>query len=80
MPLPDRQRLDEYAAKGIDLGRRTLKIAPEQLQARALDKTGRRAEGGPRVLTAAPGAGPTTSRSKGSSGRPWPSGGPRSTS
>ena len=54
MPLPDRKRLNEYATKGVNLGLRTLAIAPEQREARALATTGTTAEGGPRVLILSP--------------------------
>ena len=54
VPLPDRNRLDEYAAKGLNLGLRTLAIAPEQREARALAATGTAAGDGPRVLILSP--------------------------
>ena len=54
MPQPDRRRLGEYAAKGRDLGLRTLNRAPEQQEARALASTGTPSTGGPRVLILSP--------------------------
>jgi len=54
VPRPDRSRLGEYAAKGRDLGLRTLNRAPEQQQARALAATGTPSTGGPRVLILSP--------------------------
>jgi hypothetical protein len=56
MPLPKRERLLEYATKGVELGLRTVAQAPEQRQARRLRaQAGDVGEGdGTRVLMVSP--------------------------
>jgi hypothetical protein len=55
-PLPARDRLGEYAVKGVHVGLRHLEAAPEQRQARRLARQAQRlpARGGPRVLVMSP--------------------------
>ena len=55
MPLPDRDRLQEYALKGVHLALRQRGLAPEQRAARALAAQARPAPaGGPRVAFLSP--------------------------
>jgi hypothetical protein len=57
MPLPRREKLTEYAVKGVELGLRTIAEAPEQRQARRLRDqaaASRPGEGAPRVLMVNP--------------------------
>ena len=57
-PLPDRDRLKEYAIKAVHLGLREVAMAPEQVQARRLREQARQIpapqEGAPRVLFVTP--------------------------
>ncbi|MCU1447965.1 MAG: hypothetical protein JWP02_135 [Acidimicrobiales bacterium] len=62
-PLPKRDRLGEYATKGIHLALRQMAVAPEQVQARRLAKTARE--------RTAPSAGDSTKRVAVLSPRDW---------